>query len=51
MSIQIGDRVSDLTFLQALYHELNGDGRLSTAAVCPKCDERFEVLLDVGAEA
>jgi hypothetical protein len=42
---------SDLAYLQALYQNLNGDGALSVAAVCPKCEHRFEVRCDDLGEA
>jgi hypothetical protein len=41
---------SDLSYLQALYQDLNGDGALTAAAVCPKCEHRFEVKLETSGE-
>jgi hypothetical protein len=37
---------SDLSYLQALYQDLNGDGSLTVATACPKCEHRFEVTFD-----
>jgi len=34
---------SDLAYLQTLYQDLNGDGRVVAAASCPKCEHAFEV--------
>lgn len=34
---------ADLAYLQELYNRINHDGRASLPAVCPKCDNRFEV--------
>lgn len=42
---------SDLSYLQALYQHVNGDGAFSTSAVCPKCDHRFDVRFDDLGEA
>ena len=43
---------SDLSYLQTLYQELNGDGRVVNTTACPKCEHAFEVSLDlVGVEA
>ena len=42
---------SDLAYLQALYQSLNGDGAYAAAAVCPKCDHRFDVEFDPVGEA
>jgi hypothetical protein len=36
---------SDLAYLQALYEELNGDGRAFVHATCPQCEHRFDVPL------
>jgi hypothetical protein len=42
---------SDLSYLQALYQDLNGDGAFTTSAVCPKCEHRFDVRFDDLGEA
>jgi hypothetical protein len=42
---------SDLSYLQALYQSLNGDGAFTAAAVCPKCEHRFDVRFDDLGEA
>jgi hypothetical protein len=42
---------SDLAYLQALYQNLNGDDAVTAAAVCPKCEHRFDVRFDDLGEA
>ena len=42
---------SDLSYLQALYQNLNGDGSYTAAAVCPKCEHHFDMRLDDLGEA
>jgi hypothetical protein len=42
---------SDLSYLQALYQSLNGDGSYAAAAVCPKCEHHFDVRFDDLGEA
>jgi hypothetical protein len=42
---------SDLSYLQALYQDMNGDGAFAAPAVCPKCEHRFEVRFDALGEA
>lgn len=42
---------SDLAYLQTLYQDLNGDGRVVTAASCPKCEHAFEVRFGDPGEA
>ena len=37
---------SDLSYLQSVYQELNGDGSHKAAVVCPKCEHRFEMRFD-----
>ncbi len=37
---------SDLAYLQTLYQEINGDGRSSLKASCPKCEHAFEVEMN-----
>ncbi len=37
---------SDLSYLQAVYQELNGDGSHKTSVVCPKCEHSFPVRFD-----
>lgn len=37
---------SDLSYLQALYQDLNGDGAFTAPAVCPKCEHHFDVRFD-----
>ncbi len=34
---------SDLSYLQSVYQELNGDGSHKAAVVCPKCEHSFEM--------
>jgi len=34
---------ADLAYLQELYSRINEDGHAALAAVCPKCEHRFEV--------
>jgi hypothetical protein len=42
---------SDLTYLQALYQDLNGDGAYVANATCPKCEHHFDVRFDDVGEA
>jgi hypothetical protein len=42
---------TDLSYLQALYQSLNGDGAFTAPALCPRCEHRFEVRLDDVGEA
>jgi hypothetical protein len=42
---------SDLSYLQALYQNLNGDGAFTASAVCPKCEHHFDVRFDDLGEA
>jgi hypothetical protein len=42
---------SDLSYLQALYQDLNGDGAFTAPAVCPKCEHHFDVRFDDLGEA
>jgi hypothetical protein len=42
---------SDLSYLQGLYQHLNGDGALTTSAVCPRCEHHFDVRFDDLGEA
>jgi hypothetical protein len=42
---------SDLSYLQALYQHLNGDGAYTALAVCPKCEHHFDVRFDDLGEA
>jgi hypothetical protein len=42
---------SDLSYLQALYQNLNGEGNYKSPAVCPKCDNHFDMRVDVLGEA
>jgi hypothetical protein len=42
---------SDLTYLQALYQDLNGDGGYVAGATCPKCEHRFDVRFEDVGEA
>jgi hypothetical protein len=42
---------SDLTYLQALYQTLNGDGAYRAPATCPKCEHHFDVRFDDLGEA
>ncbi len=36
---------ADLAYLQELYNSINRNGRAAVAAVCPKCEHRFEAEL------
>jgi hypothetical protein len=40
-----------MSYLQAVYQELNADGAQKTSVVCPKCEHNFEVRLDELGEA
>jgi hypothetical protein len=42
---------SDLSYLQALYNEINGNGKVAHPAVCPQCEARFEVELAGAGES
>ncbi|MBL8901346.1 MAG: phage tail assembly protein [Planctomycetes bacterium] len=42
---------SDLAYLQTLYQDLNGDGRVVAQAECPKCEHAFEVRFGEVGEA
>jgi hypothetical protein len=42
---------SDLSYLQSVYQEVNGDGAYKTAVVCPKCEHGFDVRLNELGEA
>jgi hypothetical protein len=42
---------SDLSYLQALYQDLNGDGALTAPAVCPKCEHPVSWLVSRGGAA
>jgi hypothetical protein len=35
--------VSDMTYLQDLYQRINGNGTSAIKAVCPKCENEFEI--------
>ncbi|CAB1062419.1 secreted protein [Olavius sp. associated proteobacterium Delta 1] len=37
---------SDLSYLQAIYQSANSNGNLKVKALCPKCDEAFDVPVD-----
>lgn len=37
---------SDLSYLQSVYQELNGDGAHQASVVCPKCEHGFDVRFD-----
>ncbi len=34
---------SDVSYLQALYQKINGDGNAALRVVCPQCEHAFEV--------
>lgn len=36
---------ADLAYLQELYNRVNRDGRATLPAVCPRCENQFEVAL------
>lgn len=42
---------SDLSYLQSVYQQLNGDGNHKTSVVCPKCEHGFDVRFDDLGEA
>jgi hypothetical protein len=42
-SVIEGMYASDLSYLQTLYQDLNGDGGVKASAVCPQCQNRFDV--------
>jgi|SRR5690349_10981346 hypothetical protein len=42
---------SDLSYLQAIYQEVNGDGSHATPVVCPKCEHSFDVRVSELGEA
>src|ERR1044072_6228023 len=42
---------SDLSYLQSVYQELNGNGAHKAAVVCPKCEHGFDVRFDELGEA
>jgi hypothetical protein len=42
---------SDLSYLQTIYQELNGDGAQKASVVCPKCEHSFDVRFDDLGEA
>lgn len=42
---------SDLSFLQGLYEQLNGDGAATSRASCPNCDHKFEFAFAQPGEA
>ena len=33
---------SDVSYLQALYQEINSDGKSATRVVCPRCEHEFD---------
>src|SRR6185503_3431035 len=37
--------VSDLAYLQALYRQVNEDGKTTVAVTCPSCQTQHEVVL------
>lgn len=41
-----GIYASDLAFLQEFYNRINGNGTAAVRAVCPRCQESFEVEPD-----
>lgn len=42
---------SDLTYLQTLYNEINGNGVRSHPATCPQCQHRFELEVPASGES
>lgn len=42
---------SDLSYLQMLYQKINGDGKATVRASCPRCDHGFEVEMNGLGEA
>lgn len=42
---------SDLSYLQTLYQRINGDGKATVRASCPRCDHAFEVEMNGLGEA
>jgi len=39
---------ADLSYLQALYQDINGDGVVKVQTTCPQCQHRFDVRLADG---
>lgn len=39
---------SDIAYLQELYRQINGDGKLHMKARCPRCEQEFEVDISPG---
>lgn len=37
---------ADLAYLQEFYNRINRDGKASVEAVCPKCEQEFELALN-----
>ena len=42
---------SDVSYLQALYQQVNSDGRSGARAVCPQCEHEFDVGVNGLGEA
>ena len=42
---------SDLSYLQTVYQKINGDGKITVHAACPKCDYAFELEMNGLGEA
>lgn len=42
---------SDLTYLQELYSQINGNGKRSQNVTCPHCNQGFEVELELAGES
>lgn len=37
--------VSDLAYLKTFYEKINVDGHLKIPAICPKCENKFEIAM------
>jgi hypothetical protein len=37
---------SDLSYLQDMYNQINGNGRQARPVICPHCQQKFEVELE-----
>jgi hypothetical protein len=46
-----GIYASDLAYLQDFYNRINGNGAATVKAVCPRCQETFEVEPDHSGES
>lgn len=42
---------ADVSYLQAVYQRLNADGKANVRAICPQCDQQFDVEMNTLGEA